>query len=285
MGYPFWLHYGYGRDVTESNSYASPPLVLAVIEIRHPTSGYLTPGEVASLKQSLVSVTPLQKEETVTEIQMMIQPNAAPQGNPSTKTNHRFLTRDRQTSITFGPDVIVVETTAYKSWTDLKALAQTAIAARQKASPVDGVERVGIRFIDEIRVPATAADPKWDGWVAESLLPPDLSNDDLRPLQQQSVVQYGLVTPGETLTLRYGAVHGPPVLVAGPNLVRAVIPPVGPFFLLDTDAAWSPAAGQSVPELESEFVLEVADRLHDPVSRLFEELITEKLRDEVLNLD
>lgn len=270
--------------MTGSNSYISPPLVLAVVEIRHPTSGYLSRGDVAALKQALVGVTPLQKEETTTEIQMMIQPNAAPQGTPSITTNHRFLTRDRQSSITFGPDVLVVETTAYKTWTELKALAQAAISARQNASPVDGVERVGIRFIDEIRVPENAVDPKWDGWVSDSLLPPDFSNDGLRPLQQQSVVQYGLVEPGETLTLRYGAVHGPPVFVAGPNLMRAVTPPVGPFFLLDTDAAWSPAAGQSVPELESEFVMEVADRLHEPVSRLFEELITDKLREEVLNV-
>jgi uncharacterized protein (TIGR04255 family) len=270
--------------VNRSNSYVNPPLVLALIEIRHPTTGYLSRGDVASLKQALVKVAPLQKEENVTELQMMIQPNAAPISNPTSKTNHRFLTRDRQTSITFGVDVIVIETTAYESWTDLKNLAAIAISARQNTSPADGVERVGIRFIDEIRAPVDASDPRWQGWVADSLLVPDLSNDELRPLQQQSVVQYALTAPGETLTLRYGAVNGPPVFVAGPNLVRADLPAAGPFFLLDTDAAWAPAAGQPVPELESEFVMNVAERLHEPVSRLFEELITEKLRKEVLNV-
>ena len=255
-----------------------------MIEIRHSTSGYLTRGDLASLKQALVKLTPLQKEETMTEYQMVLQPNSVPQGTPTTKTNHRFLTRDRQTSITYGPDVIVVETTAYKSWTELKNLTKAAIVARQNTSPIDGVERVGIRFIDEIRVSDDMFQGTWNGWVADSLLPPDLSGDGLETLQQQAMVQFGLGAPGETLTLQYGAVNGPPVSVASTHLVRAIVPPPGPFFLLDTDAGWTPAPGQSVPELEASFVLEMADRLHDPVSRLFEELITDNLIEKVLNI-
>jgi uncharacterized protein (TIGR04255 family) len=269
--------------VNSPTSYSSPPLILAVIEIRHPTSGYLTRGDVASLKQSLVKTVPLHKEETVTEIQMMIQPNSSPHANPTTKTNHRFLTRDRQTSVTFGADFIAIETTDYKSWTELKLLAELAITARQKIAPVDGVERIGIRFIDEIRVPDDQKDSGWNGWIADSLLPPNLSDHGLQTLQQQSTVQYGLGDAGETLTLQYGAVDGPAVSVASTNLVRAVVPRSGPFFLLDTDAGWVPAPGESVPELHPSSVLEVADRLHEPVSKLFEELITDKLRNEVLN--
>ena len=271
--------------MTNPNSYPSAPLALAVIEIRHPTTGYLSRGDVAALKQALIKVTPLQKEESVTEFQVVIQPNAGMgNGNTTNKTNHRFLTRDRQTSITFGADMIVVETTAYRGWTSLKNLADAAINARQKSSPVDGVERVGIRFIDEIRAPVDVNFPKWDGWVSDSLLAPDLGNDQLRPLQQQSVVQYALASSSDTLTLRYGAVDGPPVVVAGPNLVRANVPVPGPFFLLDTDVAWAPAPGQPVPELDSGSVMDTVDRLHEPVSWLFEELITEKLRKEVLNV-
>jgi len=270
--------------VSKSISYPNPPLALAVIEIRHPRTGYLSRGDVAALKQSLLKLTPLQKEENVTEFQMVLQPNIPMGANSAQTTNHRFLTRDRQTSITFGADVIVVETTAYKGWTDIKEFASAAITARQAASPVDGVERVGLRFIDEIRVPASFDSSGWDGWVAESLLAPKIGSDQLRPLQQQSVVQYALPTISYTLTLRYGGVNGPPVIVPGPNLLRANTPAPGAFFLIDTDAAWAPVEGQAVPELESNFVIDTIDRLHEPIAQVFEELITEKLRNEVLNV-
>jgi uncharacterized protein (TIGR04255 family) len=265
------------------NSYKHAPLALALIEIRHPTTGYLSRGDLAAIKQQLVGVAPLQKEENVTEIQMMMQGNAMPVGPPTSRTVHRFLTRDRLTSIAYGPDSMAIETTAYQGWTALKRLTEQAIIARMTATPIDGVERVGIRFIDEIRTPDGANGRDWRGWVSDSLLAPDLGDGNLRPLQQQSVIQYQIGASSKTLTLRYGAADGPPVVVSGPNLVRAKQPGPGPYFLLDTDAAWLPSDGEAIPELQVEFVRETIEALHEPVSVLFESLITDKLRTEVLN--
>ena len=269
--------------MTTHRSYANPPLVLALLEIRHPATDYLTRGDIASLKQALVGVAPLHKEENVTEYQFMIHPNAAPLSRPSSKVNHRFLKRDRQTSITFGTDFIKVETTAYQHWTGIKNLAEAAINARLNISDVDGIERIGIRLVDEIRVPETGSQPQWDKWVSPKLLAPDFSADHLSQVQQQSVIQYAMREEGQTLTLSYGAVNGPPAVGSIENLIRANNPGPGHYLLLDTDVAWSPAAGQSVPEFRPEHVLQVADSLHEPMSTLFEQLISDSLREEVLH--
>jgi len=78
------------------------------------------------------------------------------------------------------------------------------------------------------------------------------------------------------LTLRYGAVNGPPS-VSGP--ARPQAPGPGHYFLLDTDAAWQPA--DSIPESEPARILGTFGRLHTDVSDLFESMLTPKVRKEV----
>ena len=58
------------------------------------------------------------------------------------------------------------------------------------------------------------------------------------------------------------------------------MPAPGPFFLLDIDSFWQPS--EVSPTLELNSVLGELDELHMPVREMFESLITEKLRKEVL---
>jgi len=104
-------------------------------------------------------------------------------------------------------------------------------------------------------------------------MPADMN---LTVAQQQSVVLYATDRPDETLTLRYGAVNGPPS-VSGP--ARPQAPGPGHYFLLDTDAAWQPA--DSIPESEPARILGTFGRLHTDVSDLFESMLTPKVRKEV----
>jgi uncharacterized protein (TIGR04255 family) len=265
--------------VSEAKKYRHAPVALTVMEIKHPQSNYLSRGELAGMKQKLERLAPLQKAEDVAEVQMIVNPGAPPQTNSRNVTLHRFSARDKRTSITYSNESIVVETTDYLNWTWFRGIVEEAVAVRQEIAPVDGIERLGLRYIDEIRVPQEGDSIDWGLWVAGSLLPPAYSG--LEPLQQQSVVQYKAQGPGDTLTLRYGAVNGAPAVVVGPNLVRADVPGPGPYFLLDTDSAWTLPAGASVPELSLDFVIETANRLHAPAEGLFEALVTNRSRTEI----
>ena len=65
---------------------------------------------------------------------------------------------------------------------------------------------------------------------------------------------------------------------------RWLLPPVsnasGPLFKLDIDSFWQ--AVDEVPEFGVDLILNQADALHEPVRYVFESLITDRFREEVL---
>lgn len=230
---------------------------------------------MAGIQAALVKTLPIPTTEDVTEVQ--VQLGQAP-GPARTRQVHRFSSRDKRTSVAFSADSFSVETTAYSGWDTMRLVLEQAAAARFDVAPVVGIDRIGLRYIDEIRIPGES-EPDWSLWVDASLAAPRPCG--LRPQQQQSVVQYATQTPGDTLTLRYGAVNGPSVIVSPTRPAH----PFGHFFLLDTDAAWTLPPDEDVPEATVELVRTVAERLHRPVKDMFEALLTEKLRSEVLDVD
>ncbi|WP_344294506.1 TIGR04255 family protein [Agromyces neolithicus] len=266
--------------------YGNAPLQLVVAEVRHPQSADLTRGEIATLKQQLSSVAPLQATDQASDFQIEVGPNGVP-GPPRVRTREvtKFLTRDRRTTISFSNEFLSVETTKYVGWTKFQRFLDAALRARQDVVPVDGLTRLGLRYIDEIRIPVSIQPvPNWSEWVQSSLLAPEVKVDStsLTVAQQQSTVQYRLDGLGETLALRYGAVDGPPAVQSAPHLLRPDVPPEGPYFLIDTDVAWTLADGEDLPELLPVDVMKRADRLHGPTKAVFESVITGRLREEVL---
>jgi len=270
-------------------------LVLVAAEVRHSVAETLTGPAQAALKRALAKYMPLSNPATRTNVTAMA-------GGPTqmtTSTSPRFTSRDRTTSVTFHSEALVLETTRYGRFERLLDLLTLALDARMEVGPLDGLERVGLRYIDEIRVPEAAEEPAaWAAWVDASLLGPApvVSPLGLRAVQWQGLAVFasGLANPaGETapaaqgvtgndgadsLVLRYGPAVGYAVDPGG-ELKRSA-PPPGPFFLLDIDSFWTP--GEQVPPLDRDELLTCVQRLHVPVRTLFESLISERLREEVL---
>lgn len=65
--------------------------------------------------------------------------------------------------------------------------------------------------------------------------------------------------------------------------LRRPLPPPGPLFKLDIDSFWQ--AADEVPEFDVDLILRQADALHEPVRGVFESVITDRLREEVLRND
>ena len=80
------------------------------------------------------------------------------------------------------------------------------------------------------------------------------------------------------MALRYGPNEGYAVEPGGE--LKRPTPVPGPFFLLDIDSFWMPGEGDS--EFDVDGLMAISDDLHTPVRELFENLITEELREEVL---
>ena len=286
-GIHFGCRFGIVSRVTPRPPYRHAPLVYVILQVTHPlVSVPISRGEEAALKAKFVGRLPLVSREQMTQLEFQGRLDG---GQPSTRTHveeHvRFSARDKRTSVTFAPNAVTVETTRYETWEDFRAIAETGLAARMDVAPVDGVERIGLRYVDEVRIPGGES-PDWRTWVEPQLAPPvlDVAAGELFPYQQQSVVQFKTARPGVGVVLRYGAVEGPSTMQGLP-LFTPKTPPSAPFFLVDTDASWTPAPGDEVPPLEPGKVLDEADVLHGYVKDLFEASLTDRLRSEVLDAD
>jgi uncharacterized protein (TIGR04255 family) len=124
--------------------------------------------------------------------------------------------------------------------------------------------------------------PKLSGiapWVHSSLLGPAPLGQELglAAVEWQAIMGF-TPHPEREVVLRYGPREGFAVSPGG-GLKRST-PPPGPFFMVDIDSFWTP--GEGTPEFDVKMLLDTCDELHAPVRGLFESLITDRLREEVL---
>lgn len=257
--------------------YPNAPVVLAALEIRHPPTPPLSVGIVAKLKHLLGDVVPLLRQATTTTVEFALPAGRA---NEVTETSPKFFSRDSSTAVTFRQDSLVVETTRYDRFERLQELCLRAVDARQDVDKIDGIDRVGLRYIDEVRIPDAGVDvATWRPWIHQSLLGPASIGEEhgLAASQLQAVMSFD-AAPGRSLILRWGPRVGYAVDPGG-DLKRTTTPP-GPYFLLDIDSFW--VAIDQTPAVDRTWLSATCEDLHRPIRALFESLITDKLREDVL---
>jgi uncharacterized protein (TIGR04255 family) len=189
----------------------------------------------------------------------------------------RMVNRQRTLSIMVSATAIVVETSAYTRFEEFVELIKRAVRAAADAAPLAGIQRVGIRYIDEIRVKGVQGARDWAGYVSPSLLCAIELDDELVPQRTEGLAEFQ-VDDGQRTVMRFGAMTGWVVDPGGP--LRLGRSDDGPFFLIDLDSFWLPT-DEGIPEFDVEQVIETVERLRVPVRTLFESSITDRLRDEV----
>jgi len=253
--------------------YPNAPIAMVVAEIRHPISELLSPAEWNNIKLALADAVPIIRAENLLEFDIQ-------SGQQHMSKLTRFVSRDLHQSISFRTDAIVIESTDYHGWDAFRGMIGIALHARQDTAPVDGLERIGLRYMDEIRPPENLTNIDWADWVSPELLGPVSLPDRVeKPAVSRQGAMVLSSTPGATYTVRYGSGVGQ-AFASSPNLRRRT-EPVGEFFLIDTDGAWQPV-DQEIPEFSVQDVELILSDIHEPISLIFESLITERLRNEVL---
>jgi uncharacterized protein (TIGR04255 family) len=195
-----------------------------------------------------------------------------------TRTFPRFTTRDRTTALALTSQAVVVETTDYNGFNDFLRLVALVMQAVEGAVEPDGIVRVGMRYIDEIRVPTVTELPgDWTGYIDGHLLaavsPDFLAKTELQPKAWQGLVQYA-TGPDQVLQVRYGPQEGYAVDPKGPTRRKNAARP-GPFFLLDSDSWWHPS--EEVPAFTAKEVTDACLRLHPPLRHIFDVVSMERL--------
>jgi len=271
---------GEGSPMADTHEvYPNAPLALVAVEVRFPEapSDRALPMPLQRSFRDRLGDDWVIESHKIQQIEVAFGPGA-PGGQTVQQTVvPRFTLRDRTLAVALTDSSLTVETTDYRHYLDFRAVLGRVFGAAAELLQPDGVARVGMRYIDEIRVAGIEEDnsSEWREWLDASLLPPKLAEmvgEEYQPAAWDGAVRY-VTGPERSLVLRYGARQGYAVQPRG-SLNRRSAPAPGPFFLLDFDSFWEP---RDIPEFEPVRLLETCDDLRSPVRTLFDLVVTDKL--------
>ena len=259
--------------VPEHEVYPRAPIVVATVEVRHTETPSLTQTERKKVKQALSRWAPIQRSSKQLVVTGVI--GAAGAGDQAFEEFPKYFSRDSMLAISFRKEAVVIEATRYDGWLEFRQVIEAAVEIRAEIGVPDAVERVGVRYLNEIR-PEGGALVDWSDWLNSAVLGPIELEDSvgLEAKQWQGQAVYG-PEDGRSLVLRYAPGEGQAV-ETGQELVRSKFTP-GPFMWIDIDSFWLHEG--TLPEFEAEVILGKCVDLHMPIRTLFEKLITPKLRE------
>ncbi len=266
-----------------SPPYPNAPLEFVAFEVRYPLAPALVQDAMLpQLQKAFYGWLPLVEPVAIAAAEMQAFMSAASPLQIQTPTGMgvRFLSRDRHLSVSVARDKLVVETTTYAGYSEFRQFIERALMALENLGPaIPGISRIGLRYIDEIRVGRRVVKPSdWVPYINPKLVGPlSLAGNSAQPDLYQGLLQFDF-GEGRRAVVRFGAMKGQ--AVGNAPLRRRSQSDAGQYFLLDTDSFWS--AGDAVPEYSVGRVLQSCDMLHGPVRGLFEAAITERLRRQVL---
>jgi uncharacterized protein (TIGR04255 family) len=196
-------------------------------------------------------------------------------GLPQVPQKLRMMNRERTRSVTIGPRIIALEFTDHESFPKLRELLVEVLGALVEVAAPAAMSGVALQYVDEIRHPSVEGARDWRGLLHDSLVGPvDLLDAEV---QETSAITVFRLTGAHEVRVVHGA--SPEGFAVDPNGPLRVDPAgEGPFFRLDIASEWT-APAESVPPFTVDGVLDVADQLHAPVREVFENAITEKLRE------
>lgn len=196
-----------------------------------------------------------------------------------TQEGFRFLDLERTRSVAFSPASMVVETSRYHRFEQFLMRVTEAVAAVDSAVRVAAASRIGLRYIDEVPV-ADLPSGSFDGYFTEAVLAPRRPVADVgEPVEFLTTSRFA-VGPDRNTVMRTGVLTTPVVAHDGPLAIGR--PTTPPFFLIDIDSAWQAGPTTRPLPFDESVIEEVLYSLHAPVRALFEQSITEKLRNDVL---
>jgi uncharacterized protein (TIGR04255 family) len=266
------------RSMTVDAANPNAPVALVTMEIRHPATDSLTESSSAELRRVLAAELPIERQAQ--DMAWAMGAGGSPQ--PTAERFVRYVNRDNTLAASMKNQAVVIETTAYTNFEALVDLMMRVIDARSRVSSIVGVERLGLRYVLEVRVPVGVdGRVEWGNWIAEPLLGPQRTAPAGLPLTEwQGAAVFREANPGKSMIVRYGPGVGQ-ALDASYHLRRTTPPQQGPFFLLDIDSFWTPIG--SIPEYDRNTVLSNFQGLYEPARTVFQEMLTSRLRDGLLS--
>lgn len=252
--------------------FTNSPLALVTAEIRFTDSARLRQQQTRdAIAIALEDVYPYAEPFHRTDMNLAV-------GGPQFQERQGVVLKNARSteSLTIMSESLTYETTAYTRFEDLLISVASACDALIAAKVRPAVQRVGLRYIDEVRVPDDILDVRrWQTWINESLLGHLMAGpDDVAATTAQSVSTFDL-GEGRGLNVRFAALNQGPVVV--PEFLTRPVVRSGPFFVLDFDGYQDFSGGDAVV-LECDLIRETLSAVHVPCGSAFQRSITDEAR-------
>jgi uncharacterized protein (TIGR04255 family) len=256
--------------------FPNSPLALVAAEIRFTDAPRLRQAETLdAIAVAVESFLPVHAQaDGGVNIQIT---NGQPQVLPLTGRVMKNL--DSTAAMSIFPDRLSFETTAYTEYSAFRDAVVACAHALVDAGVKPAVQRVGLRYLDEVRVPdARVADARaWNEWIDKRLVDHLQLGPGAAPaVRAEGFVSYDLGNR-RGLNFRFAALPIGAVVVTN-NLVRRPFVENVPFFVLDFDG-YEDFAGPKATLLDRDVVAMSLDAVHGPAGETFQNTITDKARE------
>jgi uncharacterized protein (TIGR04255 family) len=256
--------------------FPNAPLALVAAEIRFTDAARLrqqqTKDEVAiALEDRFPFAEPLQRAEV--NLNLVVGG-----GQPQIQERRGVVLKSARgtETLTIMSESLTYETTAYVSFEKLLEAVTEVCDTLEAVKVRPAMQRVGLRYIDELRVPEQITDVRqWSTWINDPLIGHlDVGPENVPATGTQSVSTYDL-GEGRGLNLRFAALNQGPIVV--PQFLKRPAIPSGPFFVLDFDGFQDFTGRDAVP-LSTGVVRESLSAVHLPCGIAFQRSITDEAR-------
>ncbi len=253
--------------------FAHPPIVMATAQALFTDSPRLHQQEtVNGIVAALSERFPISDQITGMRMQ-----EAAPGTQPQMVPHQGLIMRnpDHTEAITLTSDSVTYETTAYRSYESFENGLMAAAQALVSMNVRPAVRRIGMRYINEVRVPEKVTDFRgWSEWIDPALTATTaIGSADVPVRAVQGAVAFDLGN-NAGLTFGYAALQEGSVINAQ-FLARSPIPP-GPSFVLDIDGYCE--FKDVTLQLDTASLGEYMTAIHSHVGGAFQHAITDRAR-------
>lgn len=244
--------------------YEKNPLKLVICQVRFPlATRFEQPGFVAPFEEAVREQFPRVRQEQ----QVLITVAAGAPSPPAMAPSWRFQTTEGATSALLARDALTLETTTYSRFEEFVPLVKLLLDALAGLN-VTYRERLGLRYVNEIRHPQAQTASAWANFINPAMLGTvggELLGDDVI----HALENIRLREEDATVVINHGFVG------------KGAVPSDGePFYQLDIDF------GDDRPvEFDTEATLEQVSSFHDRISNLFEMSINDAMRDYLVVLE
>jgi uncharacterized protein (TIGR04255 family) len=250
----------FDQEVHDRIQFTRNALKVVVAQVRFPISYRLAEsGVLATIQEALLADYPIALPRG-NQVTIAIGPSgpvvAPPKAGPA-----QFANSARTSTVTIGEDTASFETTAYTDWPSFVASFENVLRLVDANVQPVGVDRLGLRWVDEIPSDGARTIDDWGRLMAPSLLGDNESparDPRIVGTQQHVVIDMG---HGDTINLRHG--YSRNMGQQGPQSV----------YLIDTDVS-----AQNVP-WDIDDLLARAGRYHHWAWNLFIRSLTAAGRD------